>query len=106
MNELQICANSCAKAADNMPCAHCPVQRDAQREDEAFEVQQTLNACRSTRIIKQLDQSIAKTDELTKLERSAMRTDLVLFFWVALLLVIAVMWVFGQSAPMKMCGGV
>ena len=81
-------------------------QRDAEREDEAFEVRQTLNACRSTQLIKDLEQSIAKTDELTKLERSAMRTDLVLFFWVALLLVIAVMWAFGQSAPMKMCGGV
>lgn len=70
------------------------------------EQQICANSCRSTQIIKDLEQSIAKTDELTKLERSAMRTDLVLFFWVALLLVIAVMWAFGQSAPMKMCGGV
>ena len=111
MSDAQICANSCAKAADNMPCAHCPLliatQRDAEREDEAWEVQQTLNACRSTQLIKDLEQSIAKTDELTssQLERSAMRTDLVLFFWVALILVVAVMWAFGQS-PVRMCGGV
>lgn len=114
MSNSQICINHCPEATNGEPCAHCvlvtaveaPTQRDAQREDEAFEVQQTLNACRSIQLIKDLEQSIAKTDELTKLERSAMRTDLVLFFWVALILVVAVMWVFGQSSPVRMCGGV
>ena len=111
MNELQICANSCPKAVVGEPCAHCPLieaQRDAEREDEAWEVQQTLNACRSTRIIKQLEQSIKDGKELTDsmLDRSANRVDLVLFFWVALILVVAVMWALGHSTPVKMCGGV
>jgi len=109
MSDSQICANSCPKATGGQPCAHCPLieaQRDAEREDEAWEIQQTLNNCRSTQIIKNLEQSITKTDELTApmLDESANRADLVLFFWVALILVIAVMWAFGQSSPM--CGGV
>lgn len=111
MSEAQICANSCPKATGGQPCANCPLieaQRDAEREDEAWEVQQTLNNCRSTQLIKDLEQSIAKTDELTApmLDRSANYTDLMLFAWIALLLIIAVMWTFGQSSPVRMCGGV
>lgn len=111
MNELQICANSCPKAVGGEPCGHCPLieaQRDAEREDEAWEVQQTLDDCRSIQLIKSLEQSIAKTDELTApmLDQSANRADLIVFAWVGLFLIIAVMWAFGQSSPVRMCGGV
>jgi len=109
--DSQICANACVKATVGQPCAHCPLieaQRDAEREDEAWEVQQTLNDCRSIQIIKSLERSIAKTDELTApmLDQSANRVDLVLLGWFALVLIIAVMWAFGQSSPVRMCGGV
>ena len=111
MSNSQICANSCPKAIGGQPCARCPLieaQRDAEREDEAWEVQQTLNDCRSIQIIKSLEQSIEQGKELTApmLDQSANRVDLVLLGWFALVLIIAVMWAFGQSSPVRMCGGV
>lgn len=97
MSDSQICANSCPKAVGGEPCAHCPLVAPVEVRD-----------AKTQAVLDGLDASIEKTDELTApmLDQSANAADLMLFFWVALVLVIAVMWAFGQSSPVRMCGGV
>lgn len=74
--------------------------RDAEREDEAFEVQQTLNKCRTTQVIADLEQSIKDGKELTDsmLDRSANRADILVFCWFAVGMLIAVMAVLGSGS--------
>lgn len=49
--QAKICANHCTQAVGGECCDTCyfantQTSRDAEREDAAFEIQQTLNACR------------------------------------------------------------
>lgn len=101
MSEAQICANSCAKAVDNQPCADCELT-----------VVSKLRDSQTIRVLEQIEATNEKTDELTApmLDQSANCVDLALFGWFALVLIIGVMWAFGQSKPVammaSMCGGV
>lgn len=108
--QQQQCLNHCSQSDGKELCRTCPFindtyslvdsQRDAEREDEAWEIQQTLNNCRSTQIIKALEQSIAKTDELTTpmLDQSANRADVFVAVWFAVGILIAVMALIGSGS--------
>lgn len=100
--QQQQCINHCSQARNNQACANCLLSTavSSREEDAAFEIAELHNKCRTTQVIADLEQSIAKTNALTsaQLERSAMRTDWVLLFLTGLILVVAVMWMFGGVA--------
>lgn len=108
--QQQQCLNHCSQSDGKELCRTCPFindttslvesQRDAEREDEAWEIQQTLNNCRSNQLIKDLEQSIETSKELTStdLDVSANRADVLVAAWFAVGILVAVMAVIGSGS--------